>query len=70
MNRRCNKLDDQIGKRVKITFTDGDVREGVLDWQGRYNPDNGLKPFSYNLLLPAGNHVCFKKSNVKTVERV
>lgn len=32
MNHRSGKLDMMLGKRLKITFSDGDVIKGTLAW--------------------------------------
>lgn len=52
-------LESYVGKDVRITFFDGDVREGVLEL------GNGFfyEPRKYVL----GN-VCFRLSNIKYIE--
>ena len=32
MNHRCRKLDMLLGKRLRITFSNGDIMKGNLVW--------------------------------------
>ena len=69
MNKRSTKLDKYIGQKVTILFCDGDRYCGVLGWQGAYDSNNGLKPFSYYLQLK-DTHLHFRKSHVRKIEVV
>ena len=70
INRRDKKLDSLIGKKVIIEFDDDDFVIGILGWQGAYDSNNGLKPFSYHVKKANGSHLCFKKSHVISVKEV
>ncbi len=56
------RLNALIGKRVRITFWDGDVGRGVL----------GRSEYSQRYVLRRGleGNVCFYKSHVKKVEEL
>ena len=56
------RLNGLIGKRVRITFWDGDVDEGIL----------GRSEYSqrYALKREFKGDVCFYKSHVKKVEEL
>lgn len=66
MNRRSEKLDKYLNKRVKITFIDGDIVTGVLEFGRSYW---GL-PLSSNeySITNGGTNIFFRKSHVKKVE--
>lgn len=68
MNRRSEKLDRYLNKRVEITFFDGDIATGILEF-GR--PFMGLKIGS-NLYSITHNdtHMFFRKSHVKSIKEV
>lgn len=70
INRRDKKLDALIGKKVIIEFDDDDFVIGILGWQGDYDRNNGLLPFSYYVKKANGSHLCFKKSHVISVKEV
>ena len=68
MTHRCGKLDMLIGKRLKITFSDG-IYVGKLAWdetEQSYKLTNCVdmkKGFLTNDRL-------FRKSQAKTIERI
>ena len=68
MNRRSEKLDKYLNKRVQITFHDGDVQTGVLEFDRAYW---GL-PFGSNeySITNGGTHMFFRKSHVKSIKEV
>ena len=68
VNRRDARLDKHIGKRVTIIFWDGVTKTGVLSWENEYNPNRGLKPFMYYLLLDDGVYFGFRKSSITRIE--
>ena len=61
MNRRDKRLD----KLVDITFKDGDVKTGVLEY-GMCIP--GLPPGGYTLYVFGEGYIRFKKTVVKDVK--
>lgn len=64
MNRRSEKLDRYLNKRVEITFFDGDVVTGVLEFDKPYF--NGLLGSnSYSI-----RNIFFRKSHVKSIKEV
>ena len=69
MNRRSEKLDKYLNKLVKITFTDGDSRIGVLGWNERLEPLM-LIPQQYFLRDSVGVYLSFRKSHVKSIKEV
>lgn len=69
MNRRSDKLDKYLNKRVKITFTDGDSRIGVLGWNEHLEPLM-IIPQQYYLRNSDGIHFSFRKSHVKSIKEV
>ena len=76
MNRRSEKLDRYLGKKVAITFNDGDCRFndgdgriGVLGWNEDFKPLM-LLPQMYYLRYSDGTHLSFRKSNVKSIKEV
>lgn len=69
MNHRCRKLDMQLGKRLKITFTDGDVITGSLAW------DNDMQSYKLKNCIDnkkgfAVRDKFFRKSNADIIERL
>ena len=68
MNHRSGKLDMLLGKRLKITFSDGDVINGTLAWDNEkqsYKLKNCIddkKGFMVKDKL-------FRKSNADIIER-
>lgn len=69
MNRRSDKLDQYINKRVEITFTDGDIRIGVLGWNEHLEPLM-IIPQQYYLRNSDGIYFSFRKSHVKSIKEV
>ena len=74
INRRSEKLDALLGKRVQIEFKDGDFCSGILKWNERYTPETPWKPQSYYLDLYRivgsdyiGSKLFFRKGHVKNV---
>ena len=68
MNRRSEKLDQYLNKQVEITFFEGDIATGILEF-GR--PYTGTK-FSSNKysITCDGTHMFFRKSHVKSIKEV
>ena len=66
MNRRSEKLDKYLNKTVQITFFDGEIMTGYLEF-GR--PLLGT-PFSSNeySITRNGTHMFFRKSHVKSIK--
>ena len=57
-------LESYVGKDVRITFFDGDVREGVLELgMGIGNGFIVQKPKMYTI-----GDLCFRLSHIKTLE--
>lgn len=69
MNRRSEKLDKYLNKRVEITFADGDSRIGVLGWNEHLEPLM-IIPQQYFLKGSDGGYVSFRKSHVKSIKEV
>lgn len=69
MNHRCRKLDMLLGKRLKITFSNGDVVKGSLIWdteEQSYKLKNAIddkKGFTVKDRL-------FRKSQADIIERI
>ena len=66
MNHRNSKLDKLLGKRVKVSFTDGDVITGTLKFyeaSGFYKLTNCLSKRGFIV-----NDTLFRKSHVKEIE--
>jgi hypothetical protein len=70
INRHDAKLDALLGRAVRIDFTDGDVREGVLGWQERTNLIRGVQSQYYYLMLSDGTYLSFRKAHVKDVSAI
>ena len=68
MNRRSEKLDKYINKQVEITFTDGDIVTGILEFD---RPHGGLN-FGSNKYSITHNdtHMFFRKTHVKSIKEV
>lgn len=58
------ELRKYIGKYVKITFYDGDIRQGVLGYTAAFNASYGYRKVGY---FTIGN-LDFKLSHVKRIE--
>lgn len=69
MNRRSEKLDQYLNKQVEITFIDGDIVTGNLEFN---RPYWGLKFGSnqYSITKDNGTEVFFRKSHVKSIKQV
>ena len=61
MGHKSNKLDQYLGKKVKITFFDNDVEIGILE--NSQFPYERTHPYKINNLV-------FCKSHVKKIEEV
>ncbi len=66
MNRRSEKLDKYLSKRVQITFYDGDVETGVLEF-GRPYYKGGLGSNEYSI-TEDNDTLFFRKSHVKSIK--
>ena len=68
MNRRSEKLDKYINKQVEITFTDGDIVTGILEFD---RPHSGLNFGSNKYSITRnGTHMFFRKTHVKSIKEV
>lgn len=69
VNRRSEKLDRLLNKKVVVTFKDGAVHEGILEFNRSYL---GLNCGSYQYSLDSPNHnlLFFKKTHIKNVREV
>lgn len=68
-NRRDKRLDALIGKEVQIVFSDGEIKEGFLEWN---RPYEGLVFDSnkYSITDKKGIPLYFRKSYVKKIKEV
>lgn len=68
MNRRSEKLDQYLNKLVEITFIDGDIETGILEFN---RPYSGTK-FSSNKysITYKDTHMFFRKSHVKSIKEL
>ena len=64
-SRRDEKLDSLLGKIVRLTFTDGDEKIGVLEWD---MPSLGIPSRSYSLYVFGSDYLFFRKSHVKKIK--
>ena len=69
MNHRCRKLDMLLGKRLKITFSNGEIMKGNLVW------DNTEQSYKLKNCMDDKNGFLvaerlFRKSQAKIVERI
>lgn len=64
MNRRSEKLDRYLNKRVEITFFDGEIITGILEFD---KPYWGLKFGSNSYSI---RNIYFRKSHVKSIREV
>ena len=68
MNRRSEKLDQYLNKRVEITFIDGYIATGILEFN---RPYCGLKSGSNKYSITYnGATIYFRKSYVKSIKEV
>lgn len=68
MNRRSEKLDQYLNKQVEITFTDGDIVTGILEFD---RPYWGLAFGSNMYSITYGEaNIFFRKSHVKSIKEV
>lgn len=68
MNRRSEKLDQYLNKRVEIIFFDGDIATGILEFD---RPYWGLKFGSNKYSITYNDtHMFFRKSHVKSIKEV
>lgn len=66
MTHRNSKFDKFIGKRVKVSFTDGDIITGLLDFDEErqfYKLTNCMNKKGFMV-----NDTLFRKSHVKEIE--
>lgn len=72
VNRRSEKLDRLLGKRVIVTFNEGDTVEGVLEFNRPYKGTNIISnKYSLSELDSEFIGACFfRKTNVKSVREV
>ena len=68
MNRRSEKLDQYLNKQVEITFWDGDIVTGILEFD---RPYWGSKFYSNKYSITyKDTHMFFRKSHVKSIKEV
>ena len=65
MKRNSDKLDRYLGKKVKITFFDNDVKIGVLE---KSPPPYKKHSYKINTFDPFCTGVMFCKTHVKKIE--
>ncbi len=65
MNRRDQKLDTFVGKNVEITFFDGDVRTGLLEFNRKYWGTD-IESHMYSISCNGGD-VFFRKTHVRKI---
>ena len=70
MNRRSKKLDSYLGQKVVIVFWDDEEKIGMLGWQGNFDSNHPIHPFSYYLYLSDSTYYSFRKSHVKSIKGV
>ena len=68
MNRRSERLDQYLNKRVKITFFGGDVAIGILEFDRPYSGTT-YRSNKYSITCN-GTHMFFRKSHVKSIKEV
>lgn len=72
-NRRSEKLDRFLGKRVEVIFNDGDVVEGTLVFDKPYDEGEYVYPNMYALTELDNRYIetlFFRKSHVKSIREV
>lgn len=69
MNKRSAKLDKFINELVEITFTDGDVRTGVLEFDMplQVGSFKDCPSHMYSVFVFGKGYIFFKKSHVKRI---
>lgn len=67
LTHRDNRLDERLGKRVRVVFWDGSFVEGVVFWQEKFEPPKYLKPKCYHLTTDEGFDWAIRKTHVKRV---
>ena len=74
MNRRSEKLDQYLNKQVEITFNDGDIVIGILEFDRPYLGPNtatsALHGSNKYSITHNGRHMFFRKSHVKSIKEV
>lgn len=68
MNRRSKELDKYMGKKVKITFIDGSVSIGVLEYGTPYIGSN--KSNDLYCVIKKYSHIHFRKTHIKEIKEV
>lgn len=66
-SHRSNKLDEYIGKRVKVVFTDGDIIVGILGYDKK-SDQYALKNCIDIRKGWVRNDVMFRKSHIKSLK--
>lgn len=71
INRHDKRLDELLGKRVEIEFTDGDVYQGTLRWNRKFEAPLYIHSQMYYLEKKFETHgstiVSFRKGHVKSI---
>ncbi len=75
IDRHDAQLDALLGKAVQIEFFDGDVRDGVLGFQEKFESSYRVKPQYYSLYTKSridGSmfYISFRKSHVKHIKQI
>ena len=74
INRRSEKLDALLGKKVQIEFKDGEFASGVLHWNKKFTPNTPYHSQTYYLELVTGKFsseiVEFRKGHVKSIKEI
>ena len=63
-------LMEYVGKRVKVYFEDGNIKEGVLGYVHSFSEQYGFKKPKHFYLPQKDGDLCFRAWHVKKVEEV
>lgn len=69
-SHRSELLDLFIGQEVRVTFFDDSWNEGILCWKEKFEPPLYLKPKYYYITDARGGYIAFRKSHVKSIEKI
>lgn len=67
VSKRDPKLDSLVGKIVRITFSDGDEKLGVLEWDMPIGYQK-LPSQMYSVFVFGSGYYFFRKSHVKSIK--
>lgn len=69
-SHRSELLDLFIGQEVRVTFFDDSWNEGILCWKEKFEPPLYLKPKYYYITDARGGYIAFRKSHVKSIDKI